>query len=596
MRPSHVLPPLLFALATAPCVGCAARPHAPPTPSSSADAAAEVLAIADAIVDDQFEHSPDAVARLRPPGARYDGLPDDSLAGVAARQAREDGFRARLAAMDRKTLGASPAGLAYDIASETLAARKEARVCRSELWAVRQMGGFQVEFADLAQSQPVATPELRAQARVRFAKVPAYVDAQIANLREGLRLGYAQNAGNVKQVIEQLDRLTAGEPEASPYFAPGAVTGDPEHHAAWKTLVASSVNPALVKYRDFLRDDYLPRARKPFGVSANPDGAACYAASLRLFTTMPLDAKAVHEAGLAELARLEAEMAALSKKSFGGAPVRALLERFSHEREYLHGGPADVTAQATAAVLRAKAALPKAFGILPPGDVVIEPIPQYQERTASAHYRPAALDGSQPATYRIRLYEADKTSVVLGESTAFHETVPGHHLQVNIANSREGSPRIARFLFNSGFGEGWALYAERLAAELGLYSSDANRMGMLSNAAWRACRLIVDTGLHAFGWDRERAIALLLEHTAMSPAQAAQEVDRYISWPGQATSYMMGYLEFARLRRDAEKALGPRFSLREFHDRLLENGAMPLPVLRARIEAWVARRRESSPA
>jgi uncharacterized protein (DUF885 family) len=223
--------------------------------------------------------------------------------------------------------------------------------------------------------------------------------------------------------------------------------------------------------------------------------------------------------------------------------------------------------------------------------VTIEPIPKYQERTAAAHYRPAALDGSRPATYRIRLYEAEKTSVVLGESTAFHETVPGHHLQVNIANARSENPRVARFLWNSGFGEGWALYAERVADELGLYASDASRMGMLSNAAWRACRLIVDTGLHAFGWDRERAIALLLEHTAMSPAQAAQEVDRYISWPGQATAYMTGYLEIARLRTEAEKALGTRFDLRELHDRILENGSIPLPVLRARIEAWIARRR-----
>jgi len=232
--------------------------------------------------------------------------------------------------------------------------------------------------------------------------------------------------------------------------------------------------------------------------------------------------------------------------------------------------------------------MPRAFGILPTAGVVIDPIPKFQERTAAAHYRPAALDGSSPAAYRIRLYESEKTSVVLGESTAFHETIPGHHLQINIANARTDNPRVARFLFNSGFSEGWALYAERLADELGLYSNDASRMGMLSNAAWRACRLIVDSGLHAFGWERERAIKLMLEHTVMSPAQAAQEVDRYISWPGQATSYMTGYLEIARLRAEAEKTLGAKFDLKQFHDRVLENGSVPLPVLRRRIEAWIA--------
>ncbi len=575
------------------CGGAGAGPSARRSASSAAarGASRDVLTIADAIVDDQWEQAPESVVRLRPPGARYDGLPDRSLAGIAARDAREDAWRAKLASVERASLGETPAGLAHDIATETLAARRQARICRYELWAVRQMGGVQVQLTEIAQSQPVDTPELRAQARARFAKVPAYIDTEIRNLREGLRLGYAQNARNVEQVIEQLDRLTAaGDPEASPYFAPAAATSDPEHRAAWKTIVTRDILPALTRYRDFLRDEYLPRARKAVGVSANPDGAACYAASIRSFTTMPLEPKAVHDAGLAELARVEEEMAALSKKSFDGAPVRELLGRFSHDKAYLHTDAASVMTQATSAVARAKAALPRAFGILPPGDVTVEPIPKYQERTAAAHYRPAALDGSEPATYRIRLYEPEKTSVVLGESTAFHETVPGHHLQINIANSRSENPRISRFVFNSGFGEGWALYAERLADALGLYSNDASRMGMLSNAAWRACRLVVDTGLHVFGWDRDRAIAMLLEHTAMSPAQAAQEVDRYISWPGQATSYMIGYLEFARLRREAEAALGPRFDERELHDHMLENGAMPLPVLRARIEAWIARR------
>ena len=567
---------------------CGGPGPATPTTSAPASAPAQVLSVADALVDDHLAESPELETRLRPPGARFDHLPGDSLAEYAAREAREDRWRATLSGIDRNGLGNTPAGLAFDVTVETLEARKLARVCRFELWAVRQMGGFQVMLADLAQSQPMGTPDLRAQALARFARVPAYVTTQMANLREGLRLGYAQNEGNVRQVIEQLDRLTTGAAEDSPFFSPAAIDPDPAFRAKWTALVASELTPALMKYRDFLRDEYLPRARKGYGVSANPNGAECYRASIRLYTTVPMDAKAIHESGVATLARLEQEMSALSAKSFGGAPVKTLLERFSHDASYLHKDAADVTALATSAVTRAQAALPQAFGILPTAPVVVEPIPKFQERTAAAHYRPAALDGSEPATYRIRLYEAEKTSVILGESTAFHETIPGHHLQFNIANARSENPRVARFLFNSGFSEGWALYAERLADELGLYSNDASRMGMLSNAAWRACRLIVDSGLHAFGWSRDRAIAMMLDHTAMSAAQAAQEVDRYISWPGQATSYMTGYLEIARLRAEAEKALGPRFDRREFHDRVLENGSVPLPVLRKRIESWIA--------
>ncbi|HEY8078521.1 MAG TPA: DUF885 domain-containing protein [Labilithrix sp.] len=563
-------------------------PAAPPATTTHAAAPSPALTVADAYVDQVFTEYPELVARLRPPGARFDDLPHESLADVAARDAREDGWRATLGSIDRKSLGDSPAGLAWDVAGEMLDARREARVCRYELWSVRQMGGFQVSFADLALAQPVGTADLRAQAIARFQKLPAFVASHLANLREGMKLGYTQWQGNVVQVIEQLDRLTAGDASATPYFGPATNDPDPAFRTQWRELLVKDVMPSLIRYRDFLRDEYLPQARKTPGVSTNPNGEACYRASLRQFTTVPIDARAIHESGLAELARLEKEMAALSAKSFGGAPTRELLERFAHDPKYLHKDAASVTAQANATIARAQAALPRAFGILPKSPIVVDPIPKFQERTAAAHYRPASLDGVLPAIYRIRLYEPEKQSVILGESTAFHETVPGHHLQVDIARNQTDNPRISRFLFLAGYGEGWALYAEKLADELGLYSDDASRMGMLSNAAWRACRLIVDSGLHAFGWPRERAIALLLEHTALSPAQAAQEVDRYISWPGQATAYMTGYLEIARLRGEAEHALGPRFDLREFHDRVLEHGSLPLPVLRRRIEAWIA--------
>ncbi len=369
---------------------CAGPGPATPTTSAPASAPAQVLSIADALVDDHLAESPELETRLRPPGARFDHLPGDSLAEYAAREAREDRWRATLSGIDRNGLGNTPAGLAFDVTVETLEARKLARVCRFELWSVRQMGGFQVMLADLAQSQPMGTPDLRAQALARFARVPAYVTTQMANLREGLRLGYAQNEGNVRQVIEQLDRLTTGPTEASPFFSPAALDPEPAFRAKWTALVASELTPALAKYRDFLR----------------------------------------------------------------GAPVKTLLERFSHDASYLHKDAADVTALATSAVTRAQKALPQAFGILPTAPVVVEPIPKFQERTAAAHYRPAALDGSEPATYRIRLYEAEKTSVILGESTAFHETIPGHHLQFNIANARSENPRVARLLFNSGFSEG----------------------------------------------------------------------------------------------------------------------------------------------
>jgi uncharacterized protein (DUF885 family) len=559
----------------------------PPSAPARADEAGRVLALGEALVDDAFERMPEAVAMLRPPGARYDGWPDESAAAVLRRDERDKAWLRELSAVDRGKLGEGAAALTYDIAREIAEARVGARVCRNELWDIKPLYGLLTRLADVAQAQPVGTPALREQALARFARVPGAVDAHIANLREGVRDGYLQAEVNVRQVIEQAERLAQDKPEASAFFSPAERDGDPAFRDKMKDLVATGILPAIAKYKEFLQGEYLPRARKAYGVSANPHGAECYRAALRFSTTLPLEPRQVHDSGLAELARIEGEMKALAAKSFGGADLATLRQRFTAEPAFRQKDADAVVAQAKQSIARAKEAMPRAFGILPPADVTVEPIPRFQERTAAAHYLRAALDGSRPGTYRIRLYRPDEQSVVLGESTAFHEAIPGHHLQINIATTRTENPRIARFLFFSGYAEGWALYAERLADELGLYTNDASRFGMLSNAAWRACRLVVDSGIHAFGWDRDRAIQFLLDHTAMSRTQATQEVDRYISWPGQATAYMTGYLEIARLRADAEKKLGPRFDLRQFHDHVLGSGSVPLPVLRRRIEAWL---------
>jgi len=231
---------------------------------------------------------------------------------------------------------------------------------------------------------------------------------------------------------------------------------------------------------------------------------------------------------------------------------------------------------------------------LPKADFVLEPIPAYQEKAASPYYMMAALDGSRPAAYRVRYYEPTHQSRANGEAIAFHEVLPGHHLQDAIASERTELPGMARFLIISGFSEGWGLYSERLADELHLYSDDIARLGMLSMAAVRAVRLIVDTGIHTQGWDRQKAIDLMMQHTTFNADQSAAEIDRYISWPGQATSYLVGEREITRLREHARAALGARFDLREFHDRVLEHGTVPLTLLRRYIEDWIKDRSSRS--
>jgi uncharacterized protein (DUF885 family) len=576
--------------------GCA-RSAGPAAHEAVAPAAkgldARALALADALVADHFDTSPLVVALLRPPGARFDTLPDDSLAGVAARHARRDAWQAELARIDRDALTRDDARLAHDLAREYLESLAALRVCRFERWSVSQMGGWQVGFAEAALIQPVDTPERREQALARYAALPGYAEAWIAALRAGLDQGLVAPRVVVDLVVGQLDALLAAAPEASPFASPALRAEDPEFRGRFLTVVEHSVRPALQRSRDFLARELAPRARREVGLSALPQGDACYRAALRHATTLELEPRAVHARGLAALAEIEAEMQAIARRSFGGESLASVQERLRGDPAFLYRDAAHVLALAEAALERAEQALPRAFGILPRARAVLEPIPDFQARTAAPHYLLAALDGSRPATYRVRLYEPTRQSVALGEATAFHEVVPGHHLQIAIANEREGLPAIARFLFSSGFAEGWALYAEQLADELGLYTGDVDRLGMLSTRAWRAARMVVDPGLHALGWDRQRALDFLLAHTALSAGQAGAEIDRYIAMPGQAAAYLVGYEEILTLRREAEARLGARFDLRAFHDAVVGRGGVSLPLLRAQVEAAIAERLEA---
>ena len=287
-------------------------------------------------------------------------------------------------------------------------------------------------------------------------------------------------------------------------------------------------------------------------------------------------------------------MQQIAHQSFGGDSLARVRERLRSDPAFLYRDEAHVLAVAEAALARAWQALPRAFSVLPRAQAVLEPIPDFQASTASAHYLMAALDGSRPAAYRVRLYEPTHQSVAVGEAIAFHEVVPGHHLQISLANEREGLPAIARFLFSSGFAEGWALYAEQLADELGLYTGDVDRLGMLSTRAWRASRMVVDTGLHVQGWSQDQAVEFLVAHTALSADQATAEIDRYIAMPGQAPSYLLGYEEILSLRGEAQARLGAGFDLRAFHEAVLSRGGVSLPMLRVQVEEFVAKQATSA--
>jgi len=587
-RHSYTLPLLGAIVVAAAC----STPAPPPKP---APADGRVKALADAYLEAWFHRNPDQVTYYGVPGSHHDKFPDNSLESLRAWQAKEDAWLTDAKQIDPATIEAAPLRATYAIVREALEASMAVRVCRNELWTVSQfVNGWQVGAGYLVTIQPVGTDQARAEALARWGALPGYIDTEIANLREGLKAGYSAPKGNVRIVIDQMDSLISGPAKDSPFSSPGGRDKNPEFQKAFDGLMKDRVVPAFVRYRDFLKKEYLTAAREEIALSANPNGAACYESAVRYFSSLPKSSKEVHDIGLREIDLLTKEMRTIAERSFGTSDVAALLQRLRTDRQYLFKDREELIAYSQAALARAKAAAPVWFGLLPKSDVVIQPYPKFREKNGPNEYNSPAEDGSRPGIFFISAYQAEKRSKAGPESTAFHETVPGHHLQGAIALERKDIHPIGRYLSNSGYVEGWALYTERLADEMKLYSSDLDRLGMLSSQALRATRLVVDTGLHAQGWSRQQAIDYMLAHTTEAKDDAAAEIDRYIIYPGQATAYMLGMLEIQQARADAEQKLGPKFDIKGFHDRVLEDGAVPLTFLTEKIRKWVASRSGSS--
>jgi uncharacterized protein (DUF885 family) len=572
---------VLFAAALASC-GRAS----PPTADRAQPPDAQVKQLADAYVAAFLERNPDLYTYFGIPGGRHDRLADNSLAAQRTWEAKEDAWLREVRAVDAGAIEDRSLRATYAILREILEGAIGARVCRSELWNISQMTGWQVSYGYLITIQPVGTPELREQALARWRAFPRFVDTEIDNAREGLRLKYTAPKLNVRIVIGQIDALIGGREGDAPFLSPALRDKDPEFARTYRQLYAGELVPAFKRYREFLEKDYLPATREDIAVTANPDGLACYAASIRLFSTLPAQPREVHETGLREIDSLMAEMKAIGEQSFQTADVPALLQKLRSDPRYLFKGRQELIAYSQAALARARAAAPSWFGLLPKADVRVEPYPKFREKNASNEYNAPAEDGSRPGLFYINAYQAEKKSRSPAESTAFHETVPGHHLQMAIALERKDAHPISRYTFNSGFTEGWGLYAERLADDMKLYSSDLDRIGMLSSQAFRAARLVVDSGIHTMGWSRQQAIDYMLTHTSEASDDIAAEVDRYIIYPGQATAYMLGKLQIQSLREEARQAMGPRFDVKAFHDRVLEDGSVPLGFLAQKIRAW----------
>ena len=558
----------------------------------SRSAAAAVTALADQYVAAYFDQFPEEAVMSGAPDPDPARLSDNGLESLARWQILQQDLLAELDTVDTAALTDPAVRITADLLRNRLESARDYAVCRMELWNVNPtFTGLMAYVTVLAGMLPLDTPAQRSAALSRFEQMEGFIDTEIAKLREGVELGYSAARVSVGATIAQLDAFLALPPDETP-FGQAAAKQDVAFQEAVRQVVTAKLMPALGRYRDYLANEYTAAAREAIGVNANPDGAACYRAAVRYWATVDIGVEEIQRIGLEQMERILAGMSEIGARSFDEPDPKALLRKVKTEPQYLFESRAAMVAYAEAALERARAALPAWFGRVPEATVIVEPYPPFQEKSAPIGQAvPAAPDGSSPGKYLINTYQAEQQSKASLEAIAFHEAYPGHHTQFTIAQERTDLHPISRYFYLSGYGEGWGLYAERLADEMGLYGSDLDRLGMLSNEAMRAARLVVDSGMHGLGWSREQALDYLDAHTATSRELNSAEIDRYIAVPGQATSYMLGALEIRRLREEAERELGDAFDIRAFHDLVLEDGAIPLGRLAARVEGWIEARR-----
>ena len=448
-------------------------------------------------------------------------------------------------------------------------------------------GGAHVPVLQLMPKTTLAEDDHVEDYLGRLRSLDTYLEQASDRLRAGTADGLTPPRRGVDMTIRQLDGYLQSPPDADMLLEP---LGDADESARSQgaDIIRDVVRPALSRYRDVLAEDIAPHARpdERAGVVHLSGGEERYRRALAHHTTTDLTPDEVHELGRTIVSGLADEYRELGGKVLGTDDLDEIFRRLRDDQALRFDSADDVQGAAEHALRKAEEAVPDWFGRLPEAPCEVRPVPELEAPdTTIAYYMPPAEDGSRPGVYYINTYEPHTRTKFEAETLAFHESVPGHHLQIAIAQELD-LPRVRRLSFVTAYIEGWGLYTERLCDEMGLYRDDLSRLGMLSFDSWRACRLVVDTGLHALGWSRQEAIDYLEQNSPQARNNIANEVDRYISWPGQACAYMVGRRELRRLRGKAEERLGPDFDIRGFHDVVLTAGAVPLDVLAALVEEW----------
>ena len=614
----RTLRPLLLAGAALSLGACATMPDAELASAEAAAADAEANREAAASMEDLSAHDrlfalfAEADERdldLNPLSAifRGDMRNADQLGGYLTTE-YNDASRANaqrnlreLAAIDRAALTETDQ-LAYDVFAynqrEALDNLKPEILALTEVRPINHFYGFHTFYPDFSSGQgaaPFKTVEDYDNALSRHRDYIALIDRSIGKFREGMASGVLETQLTIGNVVSQLDTQLAMDVEASPFWMP--VTNFPDDFSeadksrltlAYREAI-TDIYTAHTRLRDFLRDEYLPVARKDVGLSQMKGGAALYQQLIEDTTTLPLTADYLHDLGLSEVARIKTELEKVQAEVGFKGTLNEFFDYVRTDPKFQPKSRAALTENYYEIGREVDAKIPEYFSLTPKTELVIKPYEEYREKyEAGGSYQSGSPDGSRPGTFYFNAYDLPSRLTTGNVTLYLHEGAPGHHFQISLAQENEALPNFMRFGGNTAYVEGWALYSETLGFPMGLYDDPWNRYGTLQDEQLRAMRLVVDTGLHAKGWTRDRAIQFMLDNSGMTRTEVVAEVERYIAIPSQALAYKVGALKIQELRQRAEAALGDRFDIRAFHAQVLDTGALPLPVLEKKIDRWIA--------
>ena len=529
---------------------------------------------------------------------RYnDQLGSQSEKTILAQQAQQKDFLKRFQAID-------PAGLPHqDVLNRELEIRdltESIEATDLKLWQmnVNQMNGIHLFAPQLVTVLSFQTIKDYDDYIARLKQLPRGFDEDTANLRKGMGNGLMPPKFLLEKVVEQTEGIAKQPPDETPFAEPFnkfpfgfSETDKTRLKAAGLAAIKDDVLPAYAKFAAFMKDEYVPKGRSEVGVWALPNGDTIYAFEVRRYTTTDKTPDEIHQIGLQQVAEIERQQLAIANKlgfkdlKTFRASVKANPKLYAQSRE-------QILNLYRKYINQMKPELPKLFGRLPKADLIVMPVEPYREKDApGAQYMPGTPDGSRPGHVEVNTSEPEKRTIISIESTAYHEGIPGHHLQTTIAQEVKDLPPFRQHGWYGAYGEGWALYSERLGKEVGFYQDPYSDFGRLEDEMLRAIRLVVDTGLHYKHWTREQVVQYFHDHSAIDEPNVQSETNRYIAWPGQALSYKMGQLKILELRARAQQQFGNQFDIREFHDQVVDSGALPLDVLEEQINTWIAQKK-----